>query len=325
MKKRFLFSMITLMILSLNLTTTFVTQNVSAAETKRISIVTAGTGGVFYIYGGGIASVVSKNVPDINMTVESTGGSVENMKILQKNQAELATTSADVLYEAFYDFDKSKHFKDKVNAKALFNMYSQPHHLVTLENSGIKSINDIKGKRIVVGSPGSGTEVKTKMILEALGITYKDFTPEYLSFTEGCEALQDNNVDAVFLGVSYPASAIVSLSLTNPIRLVKFSDEEVDKIVKDYPFLSKSIIPGKVYKGIDQDTQTIAVQTLVVCKEDLSEDVAYNIVKTVFEHKKELDGIHSSFRETTLSNATPTIIPLHTGAIKYFKEKNVLK
>jgi len=299
-------------------------QSAPAAEKTRLSIVTAGTGGVFYVYGGALSSVVSKYVPNLNMTVESTGGSVENMKILGKKQADLATTSADVLYQAFYDFKNSKHFKEKVDVRGLFNMYSQPHHLITSEKSSVKSVRDLKGKRVVVGSPGSGTEVKTKMLLQALGITYKDITPEFLSFTEGAEALQDGTVAAAFLGVSYPAPAVVSLALTNPIRLISFSDSEISTISKAYPFLSKAVIPGKTYKGVDKDTQTISVQTLVVCRADLSDEAAYNIVKTVFEHKKELDLIHSSFRETKLENATSTSVPLHPGAIKYYKEKKVL-
>ncbi|HOG18593.1 MAG: NMT1/THI5 like protein [Syntrophaceae bacterium PtaU1.Bin231] len=297
----------------------------SAAETTRLSIVTAGTGGVFYVYGGAVASVVSKNVPGLNMTAESTGGSVENMKILAKKQADLATTSADVLYQAFHDFKNSKHFKEKVDVRALFNMYSQPHHLMALAKSDVKTVKDLKGKRVVVGSPGSGTEVKTKMLLQALGITYKDFTPEFLSFTEGAEALQDGTVAAAFLGVSYPAPAVVSLALTTPIRLIPFSDAEIATISKAYPFLSKSIIPGKTYKGVDQDTQTISVQTLVVCRADLSDDIAYKIVKTVFDRKKDLDQIHSAFRETTLEDATSTIVPLHPGAVKFYKEKKIIK
>lgn len=325
MKKRCLMAIVAATLITFCILSLCTVQSALAAEKTRLSIVTAGTTGVFYIYGGAVASIVSKYAPNINMTAESTGGSVENMKILGKKQAALATTSADVLYEAYQDFKNSKHFKSKVDVRALFNMYDQPHHLLTLEKSNVKSVMDVKGKRVVVGSPGSGTEVKTKMVLQSLGITYKDFTPEFLSFAEGTEALQDNTVAAAFLGVSYPAPAVVSLALTNPIRLIPFSDSEISTIIKAYPFLSKAIIPAKTYKGQDKDIQTVSVQTLVVCLADLPDEAAYNIVKTVFEHKKELDQIHSSFRETTLANAASTVIPLHPGAIKYYKEKKVLK
>lgn len=325
MKKRFRVVIAAAVLVAFGVASLWSAQPALAAEKTRLSIVTAGTTGVFYMYGGAVASTVSKYVPDLNITAESTGGSVENLKILAKKQAELATTSADVLNEAFHDFKNSKHFKNKVDVRALFNMYSQPHHLITLEKSSVKSVMDLKGKRVVVGSPGSGTEVKTKMVLQSLGITYKDFTPEFLSFMEGTEALQDNTVAAVFLGVSYPAPAVVSLALTNPISLISFSDSEITTVVKAYPFLSKAIIPANTYKGVDKDTQTLSVQTLVVCRPDLSDEIAYNIVKAVFEHKQELEQMHSSFKETTLENATATVIPLHPGAAKYFKEKKVLE
>ena len=325
MKKRYSMAIAAATVITLSIISPFSVQSSLAAEVTRLSIATAGTTGVFYVYGGAIASVVSKYAPGLNVTAEATGGSVENLKMLAKKQAYLATTSADVLYEAFYDYKKSKHFKNKVEVRALFNMYDQPTHILALANSKVNGISDIKGKRVVVGAPGSGTEVKTKMMLQALGIGYKDFTPEFLSFAEGAEALQDNTVAAAFLGVSYPAPAVVSLAMTNPIKLISLSDSEVNKIIKAYPFLSKAVIPAKTYKGVDRDTQAVSVQTLVVCRADLPDDIAYKIVKAVFEHKKELDQIHNSFKETTLANATSTSIPLHPGAIKYFKEKKVLK
>ncbi len=295
------------------------------AGTVRLSIATAGTTGVFYTYGGALASLISRYVPDVEVTAEATGGSVENMRLLNNKQADLATTSADVVYQCYYDYKNSKYFKDQIKVEALFNMYNQPHHIIALADGGVKSIADMKGKRVVVGSPGSGTEVKTKMILKAMGLTYKDFTPEFLSFGEGTEALQDKNVAAAFLGVSYPAPAVVNLSLTTPIRLIALTDDEIGKIIKAYPFLSRTVIPGKTYKGVDNDTQTVSVQTLVVCRPDLPPDLAYKIVKAVFEHKDELNMIHSSFKQTTLEHATPTIVPVSPGAKKYYEEKGVYK
>ncbi len=166
----------------------------SMAEETRLSIGTAGTGGGLYPYGGAVANVISKYVPGVSASVEATGGSVENFKLLDKKKIAMATVAYDVVHEAFFDYKNSKHFKDKVDVRALFNMYSQPTHVVTLVNSEVKKIEDIKGKRIGVGSPGSGTEVKSRVILQALGISYKDFTPEFLSFAEAEEALQDNTI-----------------------------------------------------------------------------------------------------------------------------------
>ena len=296
-----------------------------AQAQTRLSIATAGTTGVFYTYGGALASLISKYVPGTAATAEATGGSVENLKLIATKNVDLAATSADVAYNGFFDFKESKYFKQKVDARALFNMYDEPLHLVTRAESPIKGLQDLKGKRIVVGSPGSGTEMKSRMVLRAMGIEYKDFTPEFLSFGEGTEALKDKVVDAALLGVLYPAPAVVELSMHNPIKLISLSDEEVDKMVKGGSIFIKSIIPANTYKGVETPTQTVSVPCLIVSRADLPDEVAYNIVKAVFEHKDELDLIHSAFKDTTLENATKTVIPLHPGAIKYYKERGVYK
>jgi len=295
------------------------------ASATQLSIATAGTTGVFYAYGGALASVVGKHVPEISMTAESTGGTVENMKMLSKGQADLATASADVVHEAYTEFASSKHFKEKVDMYALFNMYQQPHHIVTLQGSGVNDIADIRGERVVVGAPGSGTEVKTRMLLDSLDITYRDFRPEFLTFAEGVEALQDGTVEATFLGVNYPAPAIMSLALTNPIDLLSLTDDQVTTIRTRYPFLDRAVIPAGTYKGVDHDTQTVSVQTLVVSSTDLPEETAYQIVKAVFENKEELESINHAFKQTTLENATNTVVPLHPGAARYFREVGVLR
>lgn len=297
----------------------------TSANAMQLSIATAGTTGVFYAYGGALANVVSKHVPEISMVAESTGGTVENVKMLAKGQADLATVSADVAHEAYIDYKNSKHFKDKVEMYGLFNMYQQPHHIVTLQGSDIKDVSDIRGERVVVGAPGSGTEVKTRMLLESLGITYRDFRPEYLTFAEGVEALQDGTVEAAFLGVNYPAPAIMSLALTNPINLLSLTDEQVGTIRKAYPFLERAVIPANTYKGVAHDAQTVSVQTLVVSNTELSEEAAYQIVKTVFENKAELESINHAFKQTTLEDAANTLVPLHPGAARYFREAGVLQ
>lgn len=295
------------------------------AQQSQLSIATAGTTGVFYAYGGAVANIVSKYVPGISMVAESTGGTVENIKMLGKGQADLATVSADVAHEAYIDYANSKHFRGKkVEMFGLFNMYQQPHHIVTLQGGKVNDIGDILKKRVVVGAPGSGTEVKTRMMLESLSITYRDFRPEFLTFTEGVEALQDGTVEAVFLGVNYPAPAIMSLAMTNPVNLVSLTDEQIDAIQTQYPFLNKTAIPADTYKGVPQDTQTVSVQTLVVSGENLSEEAAYQIVKTVFEKKTELENINHAFRQTSLEQAADTFIPLHPGAARYYREVGVL-
>ncbi len=295
------------------------------AKDTRLSIGTAGTTGVFYAYGGALASVVSKKVENLNVTAEATGGSVENLRLLMNGEIDIATTGADSVYKGFYEYKKSKYFKEKTDVRALFNMYTQPHHIVARKDGRVSKVQEIRGKRVSVGSPGSGTEIKTRLILKALGIEYSDFDPQYLTFSESAEALQDGNIDAAFMGVAYPAPAITSLALTVPVKLIPLADDEADEILAALPFLTRAKIPGGLYKGVDSDVPTIAVQTVVICRKDLSEDVVYDFVKAVFENKEELNLIHRSFKETTLENATPTIVPLHPGAEKFYSELEKLK
>jgi uncharacterized protein len=298
---------------------------VPAKDNSRLTIATAGTTGVFYAYGGALASTISKGIPGLAATAQATGGSVENLKLIASKQVDLALTSADVAHSAYFVTKDGKYFKEKVEFKALFNMYPEPLHLITGANSSVNSVKDFKGKRVVVGAPGSGTEMKSRAVLKGLGVEYKDFTPEYLSFSEGTEALKDKTVDVAILGVLYPAPAVVELSMHNPIRLISLSDNEIETLVKSNNIFVRSVIPGKTYTNVDKDVNTIAVQTLVVCRADLPDDVAYKIVKEVFENKDKLNVMHSSFKETTLEHATPTIVPLHPGAKKYFEEKKAYK
>lgn len=300
-------------------------QHAVTKDSSRLTIATAGTTGAFYAYGGALASNINKYVPGSSATAQATGGSVENLKLLANKQVDLALCSADVADEAFNKYKSGKYFKDKIEFRALFNMYPEPVHVIVSADSPIKNVADFKGKRVVVGSPGSGTEVKARMVLKTLGVDYKDFSPEFLSFGEGTEALKDKTVDAAILGVLPPAPAVVELSMHNPIKMVPLTEDQIQTVTKANSVFVKAVIPAKTYKNVNQDTATVAVKTLVVCRADLPDEVVYKIVKSVFEHKEELNIQHSSFKETTIDKATPTIVPLHPGAKKYFEEKKVLK
>ena len=304
---------------------TIVASTALAQDVTRVSMGTAGTTGVYYFYGGAVANVVSKNVPELQITSEATAGSVENLKLIMGGEIAMATVTADVLNEAVNGWETSKRFKEKVEVYGLFNMYTQPMHVVALADSGVNSIQDLKGKRVAVGAPGSGSEVKTKALLSIMGLEYnKDFTPEFLSFAEGAQALQDKTADAMFVSSAIPNPAIMSLAMTNPLKLIPMTDEEVAKIEKEYPFMTLDTIPADTYKGIG-DVQTVCVQSLMVSSKGFPDDLAYKMVKTVFEDKAELEQIHSAFKRTLLENAPKMIVPTHPGALRYFKEKGVVK
>lgn len=294
----------------------------SSSPKKIISIGTAGTGGSMYVIGGGMAKILAKYA-GIEATAEVTGGSVENCKLLNKREMDIAFAMGDVAYDAYNGIGV---FKEKMKILALFGIYTNRLHFVTLESTGIEKISDLKGKRVAVGPPGSGTEVKVKLILGEYGLVYhKDFKPEFISFNEAIEALKDGNIDAAIVSAAPPVPAIVNLSVTHKIKLLPVEEDMLQRISKKYPYYIPDWIKAGTYKGVDSDVRAIAIKGVIICRDDLEEELAYTITKTILEHRDELELVHVAAKEITLENAIPTPIPLHPGSVRYLKEKGLLK
>lgn len=288
---------------------------------NHLTFATAGTGGTFYPLGGGMAKIISKYVPSLQVTAEATGGSVENARLLDRGEADLAFMAGDVAYEAYHGLGDFQNEKKKF--VALFKTYSEPLHIVTLQDKKINSIMDLKGKKVAVGSPGSGTEVKARALLNALGITYNDIDEQYLSFAEASDALKDNNIDAAIMAVGAPASAVMDLSAVREVKLISLTPEEISKVKEKHPYFFESKIEKGVYEKIPVEVETVAVPIVVAARADLPEQTAYEVVKAIFEHLPELQTVHRVAKEITLETAVPAVVPLHPGAEKYFKEKGL--
>lgn len=296
---------------------------VEASGVKRISIATAGTTGGFYPYGGGVARIINKYISGLEATAEATGGSVENVTLLSEGKSEIAEFMAGVLREAYLGKNRFEG-RALTNARGLFSMYPNLWYLVTLKNSPINSYEDLKGMRVSVGSPGSGTEYMAKKVLDAHDISYEEFNVEFLSNAEAVSQLKDGTIDAALFTLAVPASAVIDLSFSKNIKLIPIENNILDKLVELYPDYVKSVIPGGVYKGVDKDTNTVAYWNLVVTTKNFSEDLAYQIVKVVMEHHEELEAIKKQAKYTCLENAYKgMVVPLHPGAIKYYKEQGL--
>lgn len=291
------------------------------AGTRRLSVGTGAVGGVFYVYGGGIASVLSKNVPGLQVTAESTAGSVDNLKLLNAKRGDLALAFSDTTYEALKGEGQFKAL-GPTPVRALAVLYFAYNHLVVFDDGPIKTVADLKGKKVSTSSPGTGSEIVALRTLEAAGLDPdKDIIRERLGAQESANAMKDRKIDAFFFHGSNIA-AIIDLAATPgiKIRLIPQGDL-VPKIVAKYgPVYSVGVIPKGVYKGVDVDTQAIASTTLLVVREDFPEDVAYWITRTLFEKKADLVLIHKSAEELT---ATGSSVAFHPGAIRYFKEKGI--
>jgi len=297
----------------------FVEPNETAAKAKFISVATGGTGGVYYPYGGGLAEIWTRHVPGVQAVAEVTGASVENTRLVNRGESLIGEIMNDVAYQAYYAEERFKGKPQKI--LAMFQMYPHHYHVVALKGSGVKTIYDIKGKRVSVGAPGSGTEFKTNLVFKALGISYNDFKVHRLSFTENANALKDGTIDVGIWDVAAPTSSVMDLATTRDIVLISFSDEDIKKIVEKYPFYSPFVMPPGIYKGQDYPVKNPSVWNTVICNPDVSEDLVYKLVKALFQHKDYLEKIHPFAKYTTPENAiNASPIPLHPGAIKYYRE-----
>jgi len=290
----------------------------------NLSISTGGTGGVYYPLGGGMASILTKYVPNWAVTAEVTGASVDNMKLINAGKTDVGFSMVDTAWEAYMGVDK---FKDiKVPARTLMVLYPNRTQVVTVEGTGINSMQDLKGKRISVGSPGSGTEILALRLLEAYGLS-NDVKRERLSVAESVNAIKDRKIDAFFWSGGLPTAAITDLAAT-PGTKIKFLDhaDATDALNKKYgPLYVRDQIPQKIYAGMDKPAQILSVWNILAVSEKMSDATAYTIVKTLYEHKPDLVATHKEAENISLDYQTSahSPLPFHPGAIRYFTEKGI--
>lgn len=293
------------------------------ARTQFVSIGTGGTGGVYYPYGGGVAEIWTKYVKGVRAVAEVTGASVENTKLCNRGETLFGEIMNDVAYQAFNGIGKFKGKPQKI--RGMFVMYPHHYHVVALKKSDVKDIYDIKGKKVSVGAPGSGTEYKTNLVLqEALGIPYSSFNVFRLSFTENANALKDGTIEVGIWDVAAPTSSVMDLSTTHDVKLISFTPEEIEKIVTKFPFYSEFVMAPNTYRGQDYEVRNPSVWNTFICNADVDADLVYRLTKAVFEHQDYMIKIHPFAKYTTPENAAKhSVIPLHPGAIKYLKEVGV--
>ena len=297
-----------------------------AQEKINLSIGTGGTGGVYYPLGGGIANVLSKYVPGMQATAEVTGGSVDNLKLIGTGKPYIGLAMADASQDAYKGEDKFK--GQKVPLRTLMVLYPNRMHIVTVEGTGINTMKDLKGKRVSTGSPGSATEVMAFRIIEAAGLDKdRDMRRERLGVAESVNAIKDKKIDAFFWVGGLPTAAVTDLAATPGVR-IKLVDHAdlVPAMNKKYGNLYiEDVIPKSTYSGMTADNHQATVWNILVTNEKMSDQVAYNIVKTIFEKRDELIQVHKEAANFKLENqkAAASPVPYHPVAVKYFAEKGV--
>jgi uncharacterized protein len=299
---------------------------IGQAEQKQLSIGTGDPGGVYFPLGGAVASVLAKALPDLHATVEVTGGSVDNIKLISAGQSDLGFTMADAAMDAIQGQDKFKN--NKVPLQTLLVVYPNRMHVVTLEGNGIETLTDLKGRHVSTGSPGSATEIMASRAIEVIGLDKdKDMQRERLGVVESVNALTDKRIDAFFWVGGIPTAAIASLATTAGVKMKLIDNADiVDKMNEKYGKLySKSRIKAGTYPGTRTDCDVAEVWNLIVTGSRMSDEDAYNIAKTLVEKKDDIVKVHKEAESFSLDNQVQerSPVPFHPGALKYFKEKGV--
>ncbi|HVV79984.1 MAG TPA: TAXI family TRAP transporter solute-binding subunit [Pseudolabrys sp.] len=293
----------------------------SQAE-QFINILTGGTGGVYYPLGVAMSKIYAEKIKDTKPSVQATKASVENLNLLQSGRGEIAFTLGDTLADAWNgnaDAGFSKKLDKLRTVAAIYPNYIQ---IAALKDANIKTLADLKGKRLAVGAPKSGTELNARAILKGAGMTYKDLGKvEYLPFNESVELMKNRQLDATLISAGLGVSAIRDLCASVDCVIVAVPKSVVDKI--GTPYLPVTI-PAGTYKGQDAAVEAAAVQNYLVTRSDLKDDVVYEMTKTFFENLPALQAAHAAAKSVKLEDAAKSPpVPIHPGAAKYYKEKGI--
>jgi len=299
-------------------------QQAVAPPKTALTILTGGTGGSFYPLGEALAGIYSQRIPSISATAQSTVASVFNVQAVQQSRADLAFTQGDVAYFAYRrgtETDPRPHTK----LRGIAVLWVNTVQLVVPRTSDIRDVRDLHGKRVSVGSPASGTQIVARLVIEGHGMKYDQVKPLTLSFAEAVERMEQGSLDAGFVVASYPVSAVTDMNASIGVRLIAVDRGIVERIRSDYPFVKPMVIPGRTYQGQEHDLGTLGVDNILVCRDDLPEELVYQLTKVLFESLGALAASDPAARLIDPEQGPTTPIPLHPGAARFYREREILR
>jgi len=299
------------------------------AEQTFVTIGTGGVTGVYYPTGGAICRLVNKTRKQhgIRCSVESTGGSVYNLNTIRAGELDMGVAQSDWQYHAYNGTSKFKAKGPNKDLRAVFSVHPEPFTVVARKDSGIKKFEQLKGRRVNIGNPGSGQRGTMEVVMGVYGWKKKDFklTSE-LKSAEQSKALCDNKIDAMVFTVGHPSGSIKEASTSCDSVLVEVAGPKIDKLVMKHDYYRTAVIPGGMYRGTDSDTKTFGVGATFVTSAKVPEKVIYNVVKAVFENFDQFKKLHPAFanlkKEEMIKDGLSA--PLHKGAVKYYKEAGLM-
>ncbi|QEA40675.1 TAXI family TRAP transporter solute-binding subunit [Pistricoccus aurantiacus] len=294
-----------------------------AQDEQFITIGTGGQTGVYYVVGQSVCRMVNRSAENIRCNAPSTGGSVANVNGIRSGELNMGVVQSDVQYQAYEGEGnyKGDAFKD---LRAVFTMHGEPLTILARKDANIQDLDDLEGKRVNIGNPGSGQRNTMDVIMEAKGWNMDTFAlASQLDAAEMASALADNNIDAMTYVVGHPNGAIQEATTTVDANLVPVTGPEIDKLVEEHPYYTKSTIPGGLYKGNDEDTETFGVAATFVSSTDTDPELVYQTVKAVFENFDRFKRLHPAFENLNPEDmiAQGLTAPLHEGAKRYYQEQ----
>ena len=296
----------------------------ASAQDLKFILATGGTAGTYYPFGGAMAKIWNSKIPGMNVTAQATGASVENVRLINRDEVELALVQSDTIDFAYH---AKETFKEKLTKMAVIAvLYPEIIQVVVRGDSPIKSFADLKGKKVGVGAPGSGTEANFRQFLDVYGMKKEDVNGQFLSFAESADQFKDKHIDAFFVTAGIPNAAIMDVGASHSIRILSLPNDKVAALEKKYPFLAAATIPANTYKNQTSDVKTVAVSAVLIVATKLKDDVVYKMTKALFENQAELIAAHAKGKELNIAKAVKGVsIPYHPGAVKYYKEKGAMK
>ncbi|MGR2768513.1 TAXI family TRAP transporter solute-binding subunit [Photobacterium ganghwense] len=305
----------------------------TAGMANAQSFITIGTGsvtGVYYPTGGAICKLVNaeRKVHNVRCSVESTGGSIYNVNTMRAGELDFGVVQSDWQYHGYNGTSQFAEQGPYKKMRAVFSLHTEPFNIIARTDAGINSVEDLKGKRVNIGNPGSGDRATMGVVMDAMGWTNADFKlVSELKGSERSQALCDNKIDAFVYVVGHPNGSIKEATTSCDAKLVSATGPAIDKIVAGNPYYAKSTVPGGMYKGTDQDVHSFGVAATLVSSTDVPDEVVYAVVKSVFENFDTFKRLHPAFANLKPENMVKDglSIPLHPGAEKYYKEAGYIK
>lgn len=297
--------------------------NDNAPKEHFLHIATGNTAGTYYPIGGAISEILNSKIDKMHSSVQTTSGSIANVKLLNDGVVELAIIQNDI---AHYAVNGTEMFKDENkykfdNLRGIASLYPESCQFVVNAAAGINSITDLRGKKVSVGVEGSGAEANARQILEDYGLTYNDIEPMYLSFSAGSQALQAGTIDAAFLTAGAPTGAVKDVAAQIQIKILPIDDEHLKTLSTKYPFYKRNVIKKGTYQNLDEDVPTVSVMAILACNDKVDAKLGQELTKTLFENLDTLKTVHSAIANLNKSQAQESMtLQFNEGAEKFFKE-----